>query len=132
MPGLYTIMTTPVQGIHAFYYSSPHDMSTEDVAAEILTTLAKLRQGAEYPEPEHEPEFVALHKWTPFVSTVSTDAVRDGFYGRLLKLQGKRNTWWTGAAWMNQATSTLWKYTEEEILPRLVKKEEEVFRTQWQ
>jgi hypothetical protein len=120
MPGLYTFLATPVQGLHATYYSSPHDKSTEDVAAEILTTLEVVREGAGYAKPSEAPEFVAIHKWSPFEVTVPPAAIRAGFYQRLPKLQGRKNTWWTGAAWMNQATSTLWRYTEEEILPHLV------------
>lgn len=129
MPGLYTFLATPVPGLHSIYYSSPHNMSTEDVAADILATLARVRQGAGYPAPKHEPEFVALHKWSPFETTVSTDAIRAGFYKELLTLQGQKNTWWTGATWLNQATSTLWRYTEEEVLPHL-KPEKERFRVQ--
>jgi hypothetical protein len=126
MPGLYTFLAAPVPGLHSIYYSSPHDIATEDVASDILTTLARVRQGAGYPEPEQDPEFVALHKWNSFEMTVSTGAIRDGFYDELLALQGKKSTYWTGAAWMNQATATLWKYTEEKILPFLVGDEDEL------
>lgn len=129
MPGLYTFLGAPVPGLHSIYYSSPNDLSTEDVASDILSTLARVRQGAGYADPEEDPEFVALHKWDSFEQTVSTDAVRGGFYDDLLNLQGRKNTWWTGAAWMNQATATLWRYTEEKILPNLVDSED-VLKTQ--
>lgn len=124
MPGLYTFLAAPVPGLHSIYYSSPRDISTHEVADDILATLARVRQGGGYPDPEEATEFVGLHKWDSFEMTVSTDAIRNGFYDDLLRLQGKKNTWWTGAAWMNQATATLWRYTEEKILPHLVKDEE--------
>ncbi|KAK5167419.1 uncharacterized protein LTR77_007118 [Saxophila tyrrhenica] len=129
MPGMYTFLASPVPGLHATYYSSPHNMSDEEVSADILSTLQRVRQGAGYPEPEHSPELVALHKWSQFEMTVSNDAIRKGFYNDLLALQGKKNTWWTGATWMNQATATLWRYTEEKVLPHLVP-ERDILRVQ--
>ena len=130
MPGLYTLLASPVPGLHAVYYSSPHDLSDDEVAADILSTLTRVREGAGFAAPDGAPEIVALHKWSPFEITVSTDAIREGFYNGLMGLQGKRNTWWTGATWMNQATSTLWRYTEEEVLPHLVS-DDAVLRTQF-
>ena len=123
MPGMYTFLASPVPGLHATYYSSPHNMTDDEVAADILATLTRVRQGAGYPEPAHSPEIVALHQWSPFEMTVSNDAIRAGFYKDLLALQGQKNTYWTGATWMNQATSTLWRYTEEKVLPHLAPKE---------
>lgn len=120
MPAPYTFLASPVPGLHATYYSSPHNMSDAEVADDILATLARVREGAGFPEPDQNPEIVALHKWSPFEITVSMDAIRDGFYNDLMALQGKKNTWYTGATWMNQATSTLWRYTEDKILPHLV------------
>ena len=124
MPAPYIFFAAPVPGLHATYYSSPHNMSDDEIAADILKTLARVREGAGFPDPDQSPEIVALHKWSPFEMTVSPDAIRNAFYNDLMALQGKKNTWWTGATWMNQATATLWRYTEDKVLPHLVPDEE--------
>lgn len=120
MPGIYGYGATPIKGLHTAYYSSPHPMSNEEVQADILATLARVRDGLGYPEPEESPEFAGFHNHSPFILTVSTEAIKNGFYKQLEALQGKSNTWWTGATWMNQATSTVWNFTEYQILPHLV------------
>ena len=120
MPGIYGFEATPITNLHATYYSSPGPMSNAEVKADILATLARVRSGLGYPPLSKPPEFVGFHDHAPFVLTVSNDAIKNGFYKQLLALQGKKNTWWTGAAWMNQASSTLWKYDEEQILPQVV------------
>lgn len=58
-----------------------------------------------------EPVIVAFSNHSPFLLTAS----RDGFYEKVLDLQGKQNTWWTGATWNNHATADLWKCTEEAV-----------------
>ena len=120
LPGIYGFGATPIAGVYATYYSSPHPMTDADVKAEILSTLARLRKGLGYPEPEKSPEFVGFHNHSPFVLTVSTEAVKNGFYKQLEAIQGKSSTWWTGATWMNQATSTVWNFTEYHVLPHLL------------
>jgi hypothetical protein len=121
MPGTIGISPTPVRGLHAAYYNSPHYMSDEEVQAEMLATVDRVRSSLGYPAPKDKPSFAGFHNHSPFVLTVSTDAIKEGFYKKLLALQGKSSTWWTGATWMNQATATTWRYTEEHVLPGLVK-----------
>ena len=96
MPGVLTFPNTPIKGLHAAYYSSPKDMSDDEVKSEILSTLDRVRESLGYPPPEQKPEFAGLHNHSPFVLTVSTEAIKNGFYKQLLGLQGKSNTWWTG------------------------------------
>ena len=120
MPGIYGYGSTPISGLHTAYYSSPHPMSNEEVKTDILATLSKLRKALGYSEPEVATHFVGFHNHAPFELTVSTEAIKSGFYKRFEALQGKSNTWWTGATWLNQASSTLWNFTEYEILPKLI------------
>jgi hypothetical protein len=65
------------------------------------------------------PEFVEFNNHSPFELTVSSEAIKGGFYGQLNKLQGERSTWWTGATWQAQDSSQIWNWTEINILPKL-------------
>jgi hypothetical protein len=121
MPGTIGIGATPIKGLHTAYYSSPDYMSDDEVQADILATLDRVRASLGYPAPQQQPEFAGFHNHSPFLLTVSTDAIRNGFYKKLLALQGKSNTWWTGATWMNQATTTVYRYTEDKVLPALLR-----------
>jgi hypothetical protein len=67
-----------------------------------------------------EPEFVAFSNHSPYWLMVSAEATKAGFYKRMYALQGKRNTFWTGATWRAQDSTASWKYTKDIVLPALV------------
>jgi len=95
-------------------------MTDDEVKADILATNARLVERLGYPALNATPKFVGFNAHNPFELTVSTQAISDGFYGRLEALQGRRQTWWTGAAWQAQDSSSLWSFTEDTVLPKLV------------
>lgn len=101
------------KGLYGAYYGSTTPLTEEAVKAEILTQVKRLGYS-------NQPEILAYSDHSPFLLTASTDDIKDGFYEKLLELQGKQNTWWTGAAWNKPATADLWKYTEEQVLPKLM------------
>ncbi|KAF4625257.1 hypothetical protein G7Y89_g12913 [Cudoniella acicularis] len=119
MPGTYAIGSTGFPGLHSAYYSSPYTVSDEEVKADILATIATLVKAAGYPPANGTPEFVGFNNHKPFELTVSTEAIKNGFYQRLNALQGERRTWWTGAAWQAQDSSIIWNWTEHNILPKI-------------
>lgn len=49
----------------------------------------------------------------------SADDIRNGFIQDLYALQGRRSTWYTGAAWSVQYTTLLWDFNEI-VLPKLL------------
>jgi hypothetical protein len=124
-PGVYRIVPSTIAGLFTLYYTSPSLMTNEEVQADILATIARL----EAPTELHSlsaadvgtgtPEFVEFHNHSPFELTVSTEAIKGGFYGQLNTLQGERSTWWTGATWRAQDSSQIWNWTEINILPKL-------------
>jgi hypothetical protein len=120
MPGIYGIDSTTIPDIYTAYYSSPYALSEEYVKADILATTARIVKAAGYPPVNGTPEFVGFNDHRPFELTVSTDAIRDGFYDRLNDLQGKQRTWWTGATWQAHDSSLIWNWTEYNILPGLL------------
>ncbi|GAB1314657.1 Amine oxidase [Madurella fahalii] len=50
---------------------------------------------------------------------VSREVLNTGFIQRLNGLQGRRSTWFTGAAWSVHISTSLWVFTDT-LLPRLV------------
>lgn len=122
LPALYNINAVPsIPGLHTAYYGSTTPLTESQVKSEILTTLDRIRAGLGYPPSFQEVEFVGFNRHAPFLLTAPGDAIREGFYSKLLALQGQRNTWYTGAAFLTQASGPLWEYTEAEVLPDLVK-----------
>lgn len=121
MPGIYGFgSVAALPELHTVYYSSPYALSDDEVKADILATNARLVKSLGYPSINGTPEFVGFNAHNPFELTVSVEAIKDGFYGRLESLQGRRNTWWTGATWQAQDSSVIWNFTENVVLPEIV------------
>lgn len=121
LPGLYTIRAAPgLPGLFNVYYGIPQPASSspEAVQREIEGIVDKVlaAQGL----PAGGTEWVIFSDHSPYNSMVSPEAIRGGFYRELLALQGKRDTFYTGATWDTQDSGTIWNYTEEHVLPRIV------------
>ena len=65
------------------------------------------------------PNIINFKSHTSFKLSVSAQAIQDGFYSDLYALQGKRSTWYTGAAFISHNGGVLWKFTQA-LLPRIV------------
>ncbi|KAI9664071.1 MAG: hypothetical protein M1821_007562 [Bathelium mastoideum] len=121
LPGLYGTMSEPVPNVHATWYSSPSYKSDAAVQADILATIGRLNRELGYPPPNSSTKFVGFNNHAPFELTVSTAAIQNGFYQNLAKLQGLKNTYWTGATWQGaHDSSEIWNYTEHEVLPKIL------------
>jgi hypothetical protein len=121
LPGMYTVQATGVPGLHTAYYGSPFPIPLDQVKASMLSDIAKVVKAAGFPPANGTAEFAAFGDHSPFQITVSVDAINAGFYDKMNALQGKQQTWWTGAAWQTQDSSEIWKYSEQIVLPQLVK-----------
>ncbi|KAK2015091.1 flavin-containing superfamily amine oxidase [Colletotrichum eremochloae] len=118
MPGVYYFTTETVSELWSTQYTSPDYQSEETVKATILAQVHEARRALGQPD-DSEPEIVAFNNHSPFGLTVSTDAIRSGFYKGYTGLQGQRNTFWTGHSWSSGSSSTIWDFTEYEILPAI-------------
>ena len=119
LPGIYSLGPSPVNGLFQVYYGSPYKLTADRVKADILTSIKRI-QHARGINATSPPEFVAFENHTPFNMMVSNEAIQGGFYDRLNKLQGRRHTFYTGAAFQSQDSSVLWQFTER-LLPTIVK-----------
>ncbi|KAA8651009.1 hypothetical protein EYZ11_004300 [Aspergillus tanneri] len=118
LPGMYNLNPTPVDGIFAGWYGGPNAVSQEDAKSDILRSIAHVRKGLNIFTTD-KTRFLACDSHTPFQLTVPADAIRNGFYHDLEGLQGHRNTWYTGAAFLSHHAGALWNYTHQ-LLPSIV------------
>ncbi|KAL1984986.1 hypothetical protein VTN96DRAFT_8439 [Rasamsonia emersonii] len=121
LPGVYSISPTVIAGLFDIKYGSPTSLPDDFVKGEIIAFLRQLRQsGVATMDTRQEPEFVQFQAHVPFELTVSPGAIQSGFYKKLYALQGRRNTYYTGAAFQTHNSFMLWNYTEWHVLPLLL------------
>jgi len=116
LPGVYSISPSGIPGLHQVKYGSPYQLSETAVKADILAGVKRLRTAGTLPTTT--PEFAAFASHSPFELTVSTGAIKSGFYQKLYDLQGRNRTYYTGAAFHTHDSSLLWQFTEA-LLPRI-------------
>ncbi|EFQ34922.1 flavin-containing superfamily Amine oxidase [Colletotrichum graminicola] len=119
MPGVYYFTAETVSDLWSTQYTSPDYQSEETVKATILAQVHEARRALGRPD-DIMPEIMAFNNHSPFGLTVSTDAIRSGFYKRYTALQSQRNTFWTGHSWSSGSSSTIWDFTEYEVLPAIM------------
>ncbi|KAK7534844.1 uncharacterized protein J3D65DRAFT_629158 [Phyllosticta citribraziliensis] len=122
-PCVYGLFWTGVGDLWDVKVGSDGELETEEVTALILAAVKSIKRSEGVVDGDgqgHGTEIVALKSHAPFQMTVGVQDVEAGFYGKLMALQGRRATWWTGAAWSQQDSAAVWKYTEEQVLPDLL------------
>ncbi|KAJ7289683.1 hypothetical protein C8J57DRAFT_1046095 [Mycena rebaudengoi] len=62
-------------------------------------------------------DFLKIH--APFRLAAAPHDVANGFYKELYALEGRHNTFWTGAAWAEQDSSQIWWWSELSLLPKM-------------
>lgn len=120
LPGLYAILPTAVDGLYDFKYGSPVGQPDAEVKAQVLKSFSMLQQSG-IAQKTHGPEIVEFRNHAPFELTVPVKAIKAGFYEKLYALQGKQKTFWTGAAFHCQNSGLLWQFTNDFVLPPLIK-----------
>lgn len=121
MPAIYSVnpaVENPALA-QVFYGTRVGQFLTDEQAkAAIMADLTRYRavNGIEGPAPE----FVAFSNHSPYNMMVGVEATKNGFYGQLYGLQGKRNTYWAGATFRGHDSTSSWKFTEKFVLPGLL------------
>lgn len=124
LPALFNVVPTNFgDGTAVAYYTARERVDVATAQAETLATLDRLAAGGVIPAAAGTTTTTTeILEWYDHMNVrmyVEADEVRDGFYRRLYALQGQRSTYWSGAAWVTQASSPIWEYTKsvvEEIL----------------
>ncbi|TGJ86234.1 hypothetical protein E0Z10_g2553 [Xylaria hypoxylon] len=119
LPGPYGMGVT-AEGLTQVFYGSPSVLSDSQVKADLISSIKSVQRARGIVTNGAEPDWLAFTNHSSFNLMVSNDDIKHGFYRKLLSLQGKRNTFYHGAAWETQDSSILWKFTDEYVLPKLL------------
>lgn len=126
LPATYNFVPTGIPDLHAFYYGTPRTSRTSSplpddvVQVNIIADLKRIQAANPYAFEQTEPDFAVYSSHAPFFLHFDAEDTKRGYYDKMYKLQGKRNTFWTGAAWRTHDSSQIWKYTKEQVLPKLL------------
>lgn len=125
LPNVLSILETGVSGLHTAYFGAPRSFASDPMAdttvkTAILNGIKILQSSNPSLIAPTKPEIVAYSSHAPFYLQASERDIKNGFYRKLYDLQGEKSTHWTGAAWRADDSSSLWRYNEEIVLPRLV------------
>ncbi|KAJ7606002.1 hypothetical protein FB45DRAFT_1140555, partial [Roridomyces roridus] len=119
LPGLFTIQSNALRNGETKYAAwfgavEASGWTRERVEQAVASQVARIGCGN-----ATEVVFELIKEHTPFRLHVSPKAVANGFYRDLYALQGRQNTFWTGAAWAEQDSSLIWMWSEESLLPKI-------------
>lgn len=121
MPAIYNVNPTFINpSLSLVYYGTKVGQLLSDDEAKTAIIADLKRYQAANNLAATEPEFVAFSNHSPYNMLVGSEATKAGFYEQLYALQGKRNTFWTGAAWRAHDSSSSWAYTSRSVLPPLL------------
>lgn len=123
LPGLYTIGPLATHDLETNKFSTYFgglDPNLGDEAAKsiIRSQLKNLQQGGQIGKGEPQLQFFTNH--SPYHMYASADDIRRGFYKNLYGLEGKSNTYWTGAAFVDNDSSLIWAWFESTLLDKIV------------
>lgn len=119
LPGVYDFYATVVPGLHYFLFGgndSQPDFAQSQVKISLQDTLTRLRANGSIPSSSVAAkalDIIDFSSHTPYEVFVSSDQIAKGFYNKLFALQGQRNTYWTGAAFVTHSSAAIWNYTDQ-------------------
>lgn len=120
LPAPYQVTETSIPGLWYVWYGSPYPLTQGEVEVDVRAVIMRLQEAIVTNSSScSSPEFVEFRSHTPFKLGVSVKSLENGFYKELNSLQGYRNTWYTGAAFVSQASGILWNYTHS-LLPDII------------
>lgn len=115
LPAAYGISPTRAPGQHLFQFGTKTNqvLSNDEVKAEIVASLNRLRAAGTLPKSSGAtPGYSIFSNHSPYEVYVSAAQISKAFYSKLFALQGKKNTFWTGAAFVTHDSTMIWEYTE--------------------
>jgi hypothetical protein len=94
----------------------------EKVESSLLRTAYFVQGAINATSPVgQKPTVNGLLNHSPYFVYPSREAVAKGFYNEMNGLQGQYDTYWTGAAWESESSAAIWAFTEQHMLPALLK-----------
>ncbi|KAI5790969.1 hypothetical protein FPQ18DRAFT_293187 [Pyronema domesticum] len=120
MPAIYRVTTSGIPGLMDVKFGSETPMDEADVKRQILKSLQRLKKTGLKTSLGEGGVLEGFKSHAPFEMTVGIESIADGFYRKLYGLQGRRNTYYTGAAWHVHDSGRLWSFTEG-VVQRMLK-----------
>jgi hypothetical protein len=121
LPTPYWLRSSHIPGIFDFKYG--HDkaeVSPDAVKNHVLSDLHRMCISRDFNTTALcDAHIVTLASHSPYDLQVSARDIEDGFYQQLYALQGKKRTFYTGAAFAGHDSGELWDFTEE-LLRKIV------------
>lgn len=117
LPGIYSLDPAPAPGLWNVKFGSAHWLPPGLVRGKIAGAIGAMNRAGTFPVKLEE--FIAFKAHSPFQMMVSSRQIASGFYRTLGSLQGRHDTFYTGAAFQTNNSSLIWRFTEE-LLPRIV------------
>ncbi|KAK8073465.1 hypothetical protein PG994_004364 [Apiospora phragmitis] len=118
-PFIYSVIPLPkTQGLAQVLLGSATPLTSAQVEARVTADIGRLPASLRG-NSTTTPNVVdmAAHTWNVMAPV---EDIKTGFYDRLEGLQGLKNTWYIGAAWATQSSTTIWEGLEQEFLPKLL------------
>lgn len=116
LPALFNVVPTGFgDGTALAYYTSRERVEPDAAKADTLATLDRLVAGGVVALGAEGTEILEWFDHPNVRMYVEAEDIRAGFYKQLYGLQGQRNTYWSGAAWVTQASSPIWDYTKSVV-----------------
>ena len=109
MPAIYVLKPTDVPNLYNIVYGSEDPMTESEVKDDMARAVKSLQKEGLHAST---PEFLVFKPHTPFQLRVPPEATANGFYSELRGLQGRRRTYYTGAAFEGPDSSRIWRFTE--------------------
>ncbi len=119
LPGVYDFFATVVPGLHYFLFGGNDSQPTftqSQVETDLRKTLTRLRAQGSIPKSSGAAkalEIIDFSSHTPYEVFVPSDQIAKGLYNKLFALQGQKNTYWTGAAFVTHSSAAIWNYTDQ-------------------
>jgi hypothetical protein len=123
LPGGPEFAPIGIPGHHYAYYATIDGRPIDEAGVKkyILTKVGQLIKLFGFKPLKTKASFAAFSYHSPYQMHVTADAIKNGFYRKLVALQGKKRTWWTGATFVTHDSSRIWNYTECQVIPHLLR-----------
>ncbi|KAL8781984.1 MAG: hypothetical protein Q9213_005749 [Squamulea squamosa] len=119
LPGVYDIFATIVPGLHYFSFvgnDSTPSFTKSQVKINLQDTITRMQTNGSIPKSSEGAKSLRIIEFsshTPYEVFVPSEQIAKGFYNKLFALQGQRNTYWTGAAFVTHSSAGIWNYTDQ-------------------
>lgn len=117
-PAINSLTPTAIEGFYRFYMFNAEPMPYAQARAKTLASIKAFADAVT--GVSTEPELIEFASHTPWYSKFPSEAIKNGTWHELYKLQGYRNTWYAGME-IVLGSVALWNYTST-LIPEIVAK----------